>query len=234
MPRPPYLPQRLRSAAPDQSRQGLPGTRLAALLTLTAAMLVLPGCQILGFIAQPFDGERRETVEAQYNDLKNKRIGVMVSASDETLFQYPRARGALTKALSGQIADNVEGVSIMNPDKIINYQVTNQYWHSLPYSDVIEALDVERLIVVDLVNYQTHAPGNPHIYQGLIAANVGVLEAEAENPDNFALRKQIRARYPTDSKVGVVNADEQTVELGIIKRFTAKAAGLFYEHKEVK
>jgi len=212
-------------------------SRLAWPAILLGLLATLPGCDMLGFGAQIFNGDdARAQVEAQYTDLEKQRVAVMVAASDDTLFHHPRARPAMTSTISRQIAKNVKGVSLMNPKKIIDYQVENPYWHTLPYSKVMEVIEVDRLIVIDIVDYRTHQAGNRHIYRGLISANVGVLEAEAKNPDNFAFRTQVRAQYPrtADSKVGAVNADEQTIELGVIKRFTAKAAGLFYEHKEVK
>jgi hypothetical protein len=198
---------------------------------LLLAISAMPGCSLVGFGAQVFDGETTRQVDARYTNLTGQRVAVLVAASDNTLFQHPQARQVITKTISRRLAENVKNISLMNPEQVIDYQVANPYWHTLPYSDVLEKLEVDRIVLVDLVDYRTHEPGNDHVYRGLISANVGVLEADAVEPDNFAFRRQVRVQYPTDSKVGVVNADEQTIELATVKRFTDQAAGLFYNHE---
>jgi len=226
---PPPVPQTRPAPAPRQRFV----RRLAGLLALAVTAALLPGCAVLGFGAQVFKDETPDRVEAQYTDLADQDVAVMVAASETTLYQHPQAREAITKAMSRRIAENIENVSLMAPDEILDYQVENPYWHTLPYSEVLEKLEVDRLVLVDLVDYQTHEPGNAHVLRGLISANVGVLEADAMDADTFAFRQNVRAKYPRDAKVGLINSDEQTVELATVKHFTHKAAGLFYDHTEL-
>jgi hypothetical protein len=208
-----------------------PYVRTAFWLIACAALLNMGGCQMLGFMAQPFGKNQSKQVKARYTELQGQRVAVLVAAADRTLVNYPQAREALTKTISRRLAENLENITLMNPDQIIEYQQDNPYWHTLRYSRLIEKLEVNRIVLVDLIDYRTHEPGNRHVLAGVINANVGVIDATADDPDNLTFNAQVNARYPEESRIGVVQQDQQTVQLAAVKQFTRKAAGLFYDHK---
>jgi hypothetical protein len=214
-------------------------SRLGRGLWLLAAVMMLlsvSGCGALGWGAQIFEGERTRQVEARYEDLAGQRVAVMVAAADRTLAHYPQAREALTRLISNDLAENenkptLKGIQLMSPEAILKYQDENPYWHTLRYSRLVGKLEVDRIVLVDLIDYRTHEPGNPHVYAGVIRADVGVIDASAEDPDNLVFNTQVNARYPENTSIGTVNRDERTVQLGALKQFTDKAAGLFYDHE---
>ena len=69
-------------------------------------------------------------------------------------------------------------------------------------------MDVDKIVLIDLVEYRTHEPGNSYIWQGLITANIGVIDAHASDPDNFVYYNTVQVRFPEESSIGVVDADD--------------------------
>jgi hypothetical protein len=88
--------------------------------------------------------------------------------------------------------------------------------------------------MVGLYEYRLHEPGNAHVWRGIMSADISVIEAEAEDPDNPAFSTVISSEYPPGSKVGVLSSDSQTIELGLLKTFATQTANLFSEHEVPK
>jgi len=214
-----------------------PPTRSAlSLAGLLVVMLALGGCNFAGLIAAPMQDipDKRE-VSAEYRGLDGRTVAVVANVDEVTLFGHPKADANVVRAVSGRIAALVPGAKVVNPKDIIAFMNENPYWNTLLYSDLIEKLGVDRVVVVGLVDYATNEPGNAHVMRGRISANVGVVEhpdaaPTTSDPDNFAYAKVVSVQFPEESTVGVVNSDRQTIELGMLARFGQKVARLFADH----
>ena len=216
----------------DGQTHGFRATLIA--LTLTA-LSTLSGCGLVPWMAHAIGGgERTVQVEAQYEGLANQSVAVMVAAADTTLFQYPKMTDRICKSVSQRLNKHIEGVTLMNPEQVLSYQSENPYWHTLRYSRLIERMGVDRIVLVDIVDYRTHEPGNKHVYKGVATANIGVIEAQAADPDNFAFHTTVTTEFPDDTKVGLVNGDQQTLALALTKRFSRRVGWLFYDHEETR
>lgn len=200
------------------------------IVCLAVMSTALFGCGAVGWAARVAEGERDKAVKARYLGLENKTVAVLVAGDDLTLYRHPEAIMAVCRSLSRQIADKVPGVTMTDPGQISAFQKKQPFWTALPYSQLVERFNVDRLIVVDLVEYRTHEPGNKHIWQGLITANIGVVEADSADPDNFAFFQTVSARFPQETQIGAVNADSETIKLGMLTLFTRDAAGLFHDY----
>ena len=207
-------------------------------ITLTLTLIcaaMLGGCGVIPWMASGVGGgEKTYSVEAQYRGLDNRSVAVMVSADEVTLFQQPNAPKTVARAITSLLAQHIPGIELTNPAQIAKYQVNNPYWTTLPYSQLIEKMGVDRLVLVDLVDYRTHEPGNAHVWRGVVTGNVLVIEADSPDPDNPAFFSTVRAEFPEDTTVGVVNADAQTIQLGMVSLFARRAGGLFYDHEVTK
>lgn len=198
-----------------------------------AAALLLGGCNVMGWVANGVaGGGKTENVNADYKGLSGHSIAVMVAAADTTQYRYPQAPLAISKAVSTQLADHLKGVRLMSPKQVIAYQRNNPYWTDTPYSDLIKALGVDRIVIIDLLNYRTHDPGDTHIWKGLVDGTVGVVSADAKDPDNFVYYKRERVTFPPDNSVGVVDSDNQTMQLGMNALFAQRVGGLFFNHED--
>ncbi len=185
------------------------------------------------FGCEPMPGEKKKVdVQAEYLGLENQRVAVIVAADSHLLYEYPDSRKYVCVAMTSRIAKNVPGVTTTIPEKIETFQNNNPYWMNMRYSELAEKLNVDKVVLVDLIEYQTHEPGNAHIWQGLITGNIGVINANGVDPDNFVFQNTISAKFPESSTVGVIDADNESIQLGMIYLFAERGAGLFYDHQE--
>ncbi|MEO0474842.1 MAG: hypothetical protein AAF085_02565 [Planctomycetota bacterium] len=198
---------------------------------LVGASLLLAGC----------NGGRalNETVidvQAQYTDLTNRSVAVVVSMSDFAEFNYPKAKSAITDEMVRRIKTNVPGVTLTSPREVLAWQKENPYWATRPPSMLVKQLNVERLVLVEVGEYRTHEPGDKFVLRGVISASVNVVEAEASDPDNFgaSFTKNVMYPEPSESVVGRVGDDEALIEVRTQIRFCESAAGLFYDHQIVR
>lgn len=196
-------------------------------LLLWAVCLNLTGCALF---ADP-NKKIMVDIKAQYQGLENQRVAVMVSADGYTLYEHPDAPMLLCRAVTGRIATNVPGITVTVPDSVIRFQKTNPYWTNLRYGELARRLGVDKIVLIDLVEYRTHEPGNAHIWQGVITANIGVVDASIPDPDNFVFYNTVTAKFPQNSSIGVINSDHESIQLGMVVLFARASGGLFYDHQ---
>lgn len=195
---------------------------------------VLTGCDIAGFIGQGISGPKVVKVGPEYNKLAGKSVAVMVAADEQTLFGHPGAPLAISRAVSSQLAADIKDATLSDPVQVIDFQRKNPYWMTLPYGQLAKRMNVDRVILIDLIQYSTHEPGNTHVWRGTAIANVGVIEADAENPNNLVYQQNIRVQFPENQPVGVLDSDDASIQLGLVKDMGLRIARLFVEHEEVR
>lgn len=206
---------------------------LALALVIGVGLLVTPGCEIIGAPIAAFDpDDQPETVAAQYHGLAHQRVAVFVLADGPTRQRFPSAVRNLKATVSRAIAENVEGVTVTPTQDALDYQRRNPVWSVMPASRVLRALDVDRLVTIDIAEYRTQEPGNQHLWRGVIDAEVAVYEADAWDADHKAFAQNVRAEFPEGTTVGLVGADHQSMQAAAIKTFTRRASGLFFDYEE--
>jgi hypothetical protein len=136
--------------------------------------------------------------------------------------------------LAFTLRKNVHGVRVLDPTVALAWQHQNPSWPAMPLGKIAQELDVERLVVVDLYEYRLNPPGNRWLWDGLAAANVGIVEHDGLDPDAYAAEFNIMGKFPDVENLGRESATERSVELGLQKVFVEKAGWLFYDHLEDK
>ena len=201
------------------------------LALLLGSALLLTGCSGARSMTQEVID-----VKAQYKDLNNRSVAVVVSMSDFAEFNHPGAKQAVTEEMVRRIKANVPGVTLTSPSDVLQWQQDNPYWATRPPSMLINQLKVERLVLVEIGEYRTHEPGDKHVLRGVISASVNIVEAEADDPDNFGASFTKNTMYPEpgESKIGRVGDDEAVIEVRTQIRFCESAAGLFYDHQIIR
>jgi len=205
-------------------------------LMMLVLCLTAGGCAGGGFLGNAVGGGTKKVeVKARYHGLEGKRIAVLVAANDYLLYQHPTAAQSVCVAVTNRLAANLPTVTVMPPQQVRDFQATNPFWTTMSYTDLMEKLAVDRVVMIDLSEYRTNEPGNAHVWQGFISAEVGVIESENTANETMVFREPITARYPERIEIGVLESDQQTIELGMLAFFSRDAAGLFYDHTiEVK
>ncbi len=223
-----------RFAKPQRRRGGI----LCRWIVLCLVLLGMPGCNLLGWGAGIFrpPGPKKVDVAAQYTDLAGKRVAVLVSADDYTLYRFPRSTFNVSETVSQSIATNVPDTTLSLPRELAEFQQDNPYWSTTRPSLLIDQLGVDRLILIDLNEYRTNEPGNQHVWRGVIDASFAVYEADSEDPDNRSFEQQVRAEFPENKQLGLISesASDESVEAAVLEVFALKGAGLFFDHKETR
>ena len=200
-------------------------------LALLMAVLMVTGCGPGRSVT-----DKVINVKGQYLDLPNRSVAIVVSMSDYAEFNHPTAKKMITEEMARRIQTNVPGVTITSPAEVLKWQRDNPYWTTRPPSMMIKQLNVERLVLVEIGEYRTHEPGDKHVLRGVISASINIVEAEADDPDNFGASFTQNVMYPEpgESKIGRVGDDEALIEARTQIRFCETAAGLFYDHQIVR
>jgi len=212
--------------------------RAAGLVFLIGLAVSVTGCNFIAWAAaagRP-NPDAPVDVEAEYLELVDKRIAVMVSADEYTLFRFPRATDRVGQAVASAIQTHVDQAVVSIPRDVAAYQRKNPYWINSRPSRLITDLGVDRLIIIDLNEYRTNEEGNASVWRGVIDGTVSVHEADGEDPDNRSYEKQIRAEYPEGGTFGLVSAeaDQAKIEAATLQKFALRAGGIFFDHQDVR
>lgn len=208
---------------------------LLGLAPLLALVLMLSGCQLAGWVAHGVaGGEKTVQIKAQYRGMEGKSVAVIVGTDENTLYAYPTAPLAIAQSVSARLAEGVPSARLTDPQQIAQFQRANPYWETLPPGDLIKRLAVDRLVFVDLIRYTTHDPGDKNVWQGAIVARVDVYDSQNANPNDRVFSAPVQASFPESRAIGVLDADEKTIQLGMLKTFSLRAAGLFFDYEETR
>jgi len=207
------------------------------LLAFGLAVTMTSGCNWIGYAANVIgDGDPagQVNVEAQYRGLENQTVAVLVAADEYTLFEHPTAPAAVCRQVSSKLATEITGVHVLNPKQIDQFQKDNPYWNTTAYSELLDRLGVERLVLIDLITYALHEPGNNYQWRGQIVANIGVCEAQGDDPDQFVFATTLQTYYPHGGSIGLIHSDRQTTQMGLHSIFAQKLLYLFKDHETAR
>lgn len=206
--------------------------RFVVIASLSVLLLIgVGGCNYMRWLSAPFwPDETKTKMPVQYEGMEGQKVAVVVSADEFLLHRFPTAPAEVGRAIGERMVANLNDIEMMDPGEVTEYLKENPYWDVTPYSKLLEALEVDRIVFVELIEYRTQEPGNAHIWKGMIAGHVNVLSAEAEDQDTPVFRTTIRAEFPEKNEFGVVSSSDEEIRLGMHSLFSRDAAGLFYEY----
>jgi hypothetical protein len=208
---------------------------VAALLAFVCAST---GCNILGFGGAMIENYRRSStkvIKPEYTGLKGKNWAVVVIADRSIQAELPD----LVPWMTGKICDRltkeqpkIVAAGMVPAERILRYQYDHPSWVSMPHGDLAKALTVDRLIIVEIIEYRLNDPGNQYLWSGLAAGSVGVVETESPTPDEFGFEKSVRVKFPDDENYWPNDFDRPTIATALGGRFLDRVTWLFYSHDE--
>ncbi len=202
-----------------------------------AALLVAgSGCEAVSWVAQGAVGSEPPPIKvpAEYDGLKDQRVAVLVDMGLATRYQHPMAQLECCEAISQRLAAKVPDAKVVDARQVVEFQRRNIYWSSVPNAKLANRLGVTRLVMVDVMEYRLHEPGNRYLWQGRISARVGVVEADGPRPNAFAYETTVRAQYPPEEPKPLVRTDVQSIRMGTLKLLARSVVGKFHEHEEAR
>jgi len=200
-------------------------------------LLALSGCnvfQLFGALAQAEEYQKLVDTPPKYTGLENHTVAVLVDADMTTLYEHPYLVPNIAGGISGRIAKNVPGAKVLSPEAIINWQYRTPRWSSLPYGELCEQLNVDRVVHITILEFRLNPPGNRWLWEGVCLGRVGVVERDGLDPDAFAQTFEMNAKFPTIEGVGRESASEANIQTGLLAEFIKKTTWLFHQHVEPK
>jgi hypothetical protein len=211
---------------------------LGLALILPVVAVLAQGCNILGFGGAMIESYRRsstKTVAAEYKGLQGKNWAVVVIADRSIQAELPDIVPWMTGKICERLTKEqpkIIAAGMVPPERVLRYQYDHPSWISMPHEELAKALTVDRLIVVEIIEYRLNDPGNQYLWSGLAAGTVGVVETESATPDEFAFEKSIRVKFPDEDNYGPTDFDRPTVATRLGGRFLDRVTWLFYSHEE--
>ncbi len=105
---------------------------------------LLGGCNWWEFPAYVLFGKTHEKVKAEYNQLKGKRVAIIIAGLPAIDFEDPYARMDLALASAELIRQEVKKVQFVEQEKIERFQQENLDWISMPMSEIGNKFGADR------------------------------------------------------------------------------------------
>ncbi|MBL9001752.1 MAG: hypothetical protein JNK25_11510 [Phycisphaerae bacterium] len=208
----------------------------AVFLAASAGFMSMPGCHAIGFFAESYRKDSTHEVKAEYTGLAGKSFALVVSVDRMVQADHPGLMDRLTGKITERLAayqNNPRASGFVPARTVLKYQYDNPSWPSKPFGDLAAALGgADRLIHVEVIEYRLHDPGNPHEWDGVATATVGVIEADSGLPDQFVFEKTVSVRFPGKKGFNPSNMNASVVTTALSARLIDRVSWLFYDHQE--
>ena len=203
-----------------------------------AAAVLCAGCGLIANAANAMP----LVIKAAYPGLKGKTTAVMVWPEPAVKIDYPRIQADIIASLQQKLMD---AQKTEKPDDLkdttfpvswqsmMRYQQDNPDADSLPIEDNAKVVGVQRLIYIEIAEFQTRSDMSPDLYRGQIVANLKVIEYENGKAKTGYEENNITVKFPEKGPdEGVLNLGDEKTYAGTIGTFTGKVAWKFYKHEE--
>lgn len=221
----------------NRNRYRSVAVRSLSMLPFLAMIGILQGCQIFGIasvIGQNIEREKKVEVLAEYDGLRNQTVAVVVQTDMSTLYQFPKLVAEIGVNMSRRLAQNVEGIQVLDPRFVLDWTYHKPGWETMPYGEVCEELGVERLVWIDMFEFRLNPPGNRWQWEGVAGASIGIVELDGFDSDAFAETYDVSGEFPKIAELGRESSTEARIEMGLLATFIEQAAWLFFDHIEDK
>lgn len=206
-------------------------------IILTCVSLLTGGClvgELVGGMMQNEEYQKLVDTPPKYTGLENHTAAIIVDTDLSMLYEYPDLGAKVAGGVSARIARDVPGARVLNPQVVLSWQYRAPQWAALPYGEMCAQLNVDRIVMIEIVEYRLNPPGNRYVWDGTAVARVGVIERDGLDPDTFAETFDITAKFPNLEGVGRDDANAQQIEIGLLAEFIKKTAWIFHQHLEPK
>lgn len=223
---------------PPPSPVGRPLLLPCMCLLTSLGCLLLAGCSVFGIAAQALpEGD----VPARYKDLRGHSVAVMVWTPRGLQVDYP----ALRLDVASQVQDKLQraqkagkgelkGVTFPHiPASVVRFQEDHPELEGQPIDQVAPRLRVERLIYIEVGDFQTRARDAIELFRGSATGSLKVVDV---NPSGQAKvvydEPNITATFPRRGPAeGYPDLGDERTYLGTVEWFTTILARRFYAHE---
>jgi hypothetical protein len=209
-------------------------------LALLPLALLVSGCNILGVAANAIpEGD----VPARYKDLRGHSVAVLVWAPRGLEVDYPALRLDLVAGIQGRLqraqkagrGELKDATFPHAPASLVRFQEDHPELERSPIVNVAPRLGVERLIYVELENFQTRSDHAVDLYRGSATISLRVVEVEGGRAKVAYEESGLTVVYPPKAPPeGVPGAGDARMYRGTVDQLSTGVAHRFYAHPSGK
>jgi len=183
-----------------------------------------------------FIGEHKREVAPEFDKLAHSKVAVVVWTDQSTLFDYPYARLELATfvgdKLYGEMAQRSLDTEVVDPRDVDDYlqQVPDA---AIDPVQVGRHFDVDYVIYIEVLEYQTRDPQQPQLLRGKISAAVAVHDIRSD-PDLAEVYElaPVDCVYPENAPVMLSRTNSRPIREATYVKFSELVARKFYEYME--
>ena len=209
--------------------------RACFLLLCLAAALTMPSCAVVGIIGAFADAAEdvgSTTFPAEYDGIDDHSYAVIIAVDRVVEADNPGITTRLTQEIDERLRANTTATAHIPSGRLLSTLYADPSWKALPRGELGEKLGVERLVVVEVIEYRLHEPGNRYTYDGVASGIVEVYEIDSALPDDPMFDRTIAVAFPDRSGLLEDEIPVEAVTSELSRRFAERTAWLFYTHTE--
>jgi hypothetical protein len=207
--------------------------KTSAILGLCLIVILPAGCNYAAYglyLVAPVMPDK--TVEAEYKDLPNKTVAVVVFADQGILYDYPNLREQIASVLGNHLTKNVEKVKVVPAERIIHYQDENADWEGMDKTALGKKFGADFVLNISLVTFSTVEPGSAYLHRGYLTAQVTLHKCSLPEKEACVWNGgEIQITYPEKETMGDLKGDDREIRNKTIEAFADMLAKKFYKNK---
>lgn len=206
------------------------------LVPLFILLLSVSGCNVLGVAANAMP---QANIPARYADLRGHSVAVLVWLPRGLEVDYPALRLELTSAIQGKLQraqaagrGELKGATFPHTAaSLVRFQEDHPELERTPIVTVAPRLGVQRLLYVELENFQTRSDQTVELFRGSATVAVRVVEIERGDAKVAFEASGLTVTYPpTAPPEGLPNTGDARISRGTVDILSTAIARLFYAH----
>ena len=209
-------------------------------LALLPAPLCATGCTIIGVAAQALP---EGNVSARYAGLRGHSAAVLVWAPRGLEIEYPALRLDLVTAIQSRLLaaqkarkGELKGTTVPHaPASLVRFQEDHPELERSPIVAVAPRLGVQRLVYIELENFQTRSDQSVELYRGSATISLRVVEVENGAAKVAYEEAGLTSVFPpTAPPEGVPGAGDARIYRGTVEQLAEGVARRFYSYPKGK
>jgi len=199
------------------------------------SLLSMPGCIVgaaIGGMAESFNRTGTTVFPAEYTGIAGKSFAVVATGSRLMESEHPGLTARIIERVNNRLIANAAPSHAIPSMDLLTVLYNTPQWPAMTRGEVAEMLGVDRLIVIEMIDYRLQEPGNQYVWDGVASVLVTVFESDSGLPDDPAYERAIRVTFPDSTGLLRTDINEQAVTSELSNRIVNRVAWLFYEHEE--
>lgn len=231
---------RRRRPRPLIAPPNLPAPLPLLVISMLALGTLSGGCSVLGVAANAMpEGD----VPARYGGLRGHSVAALVWVPRGLEVDYPALRLDLTSGIQGRLQraqaagrGELKAATFPHgPASLVRFQEDHPELERSPIVSVAPRLGVQRLLYLELENFQTRSDQAVELYRGSATVSLRVVEVEGGAAKVAYEESGLTVTYPPSARSeGVPNAGDARIYRGTIDLLATVVAQRFFAHPKGK